>query len=172
MELLEYWKIIRKRLWLILTLMVLATIAAAWYTSQQVPLYSTTTTLFINPGQLPNMLPREFDDLMSRDRVESLANTYIQLIGTRSFVQRVVDELGQDVSEWDVSGALSANYVPNTQFFRMSATHPDPVMAQQIANTAAHVLITREEQRQQSEQEQRAVQGSTSSSLARQHLEN
>jgi capsular polysaccharide biosynthesis protein len=140
MELLEYWKIIRKRLWLILLLMLLAGSVAGYYASQQVPLYRTSTTLFINPGQVSPMVPGEFTR-SSNDLVESLANTYTQLINTRSFVQRVAEELGDEVSPGGVKGALSASYQSGTQFYRITATHPDPEMAQDIANTAAQVLI-------------------------------
>ncbi|NJP04407.1 MAG: polysaccharide biosynthesis tyrosine autokinase [Chloroflexaceae bacterium] len=153
MELLAYWKIIRKRLWLIIFLMISSGIGTVLYTSQQVPLYHTTTTLFINPGQVSPLLPTAAVEL-GNNRVESLANTYIELIATRSFIQRVADEMDQDIAEADIQRALQSQYVDGTQFFRISATHPDPQVAQDIANTAAQVLIASEVSRQQSQQQQ------------------
>ena len=48
MELREYWKIIRKRLWLILLLMVIGGTSASYYTYQRPPQYRSTTTLFVS----------------------------------------------------------------------------------------------------------------------------
>lgn len=156
MELLEYWKIIAKRLWLIILLMALAGSAAAYYTNQQVNQYQTSTTLFINPGQVSPLVPGEF---AGSSRIESLVNTYAELMRTRSFVERVADEMQQEtVSAATINAALTTRYVPDTQFFRISATHTDPEIAQEIANTAAEVLIAREIDRQEAQQQQREAQ--------------
>jgi capsular exopolysaccharide synthesis family protein len=152
MELLEYWKIFRKRLWLIVLLMVIGGGSAFFYTSQQVPQYQTSTTLFINPGEISPLIPAGFAP--TNNRVESLANTYIELMQTRSFVRLVQRELESTVGEGTVRSSLSSMYVEGTQFFRISATHTDPQVAQNLANTAATVLIARELERQQSEQQQ------------------
>ncbi len=154
MEILQYWKVIRKRLWLIVLLVVLAGVSAAIYSSQQVSRYSTTATLFINPGQVSPILPGE----VAARNVASLVNSYSELMRTRSFVQRVVEEMDDEVSAGEVRSAISTNYVADTQFFRISATHTDPETAQEIANTAAEVLISREVQRQQAQQAQIAAQ--------------
>jgi capsular exopolysaccharide synthesis family protein len=153
MELLEYWKIFRKRVWLLLLLMVIAGSSAFYYTGQQVLKYHTSTTLFINPGEISPLVPAGFAS-SGNDRVQSLANTYIELMHTRSFIQLVVRKMERPVTEGEVRGALESQYIEGTQFFRISATHTNPATAQELANTAAEVLIAREIERQQSEQEQ------------------
>lgn len=160
MELLTYWKVIRKRLWLIVLLVVLGGSSAAYYTSRQVPVYSTTTTLFINPAQVSPIVPGDPSWVSGSSRSETLMNTYAELMRTRSFTQRVAQEMG-DVSEGVVAGALSSQSVEGTQFFRISATHTDPELARRLANTAADVLIAREVQRQQAQQQQMEAQRGT-----------
>jgi non-specific protein-tyrosine kinase len=159
MELLEYWKIIYKRLWLIILLMVLAGSSAVYYTSQRVDRYSTSTTLFINPGRVSPLVPGQTTSFTGESPVETLVNTYQELMRTRSFVERVEEEMDdEDISSGTISEALTTHYVPNTQFFRISATHTDPEIAQEIANTAAEVLIAREMDRQEAQQRQRETQ--------------
>ncbi len=170
MELLEYWKIIRKRLWLIFLMILLSGGAAAYYTSQQVDQYQTTTTLFINPGQVSPMVPGEVFR-SPQNWVEYLANTYIELMRTRSFVREVADEMDSALSENEIRQALATAYVPDTQFLRIIATHPDPVMAQQIADTAAQILIASEVQRHQSQHEQIKAQQNLAASPERQQLD-
>ena len=84
MELLEYWKIIRKRLWLIVLLMAVSVASATYYSLQQVPLYRTTTTLFLNPASPSPLLPY-YVTLSAK----SLANTYAEFMRTRSFGELV-----------------------------------------------------------------------------------
>jgi capsular exopolysaccharide synthesis family protein len=155
-ELLTYWRIIRKRLWFIILLVLLAGSGAVYYTSQQPPIYRTFTTLFINPGQVSPMLPggAEGFAFSGSNSLKSLVNTYSALMSTRSFVEQVVQEMETPVSEDEVSDALSSQYVEGTQFFRILATHEDPQIAQELADTAARVLIAKEVQRQRSQQEQ------------------
>jgi non-specific protein-tyrosine kinase len=160
MELLQYWGIIRKRLWLIILPMMLAGSVAAYFVSQQVPHYQSSTTLFINPRQISPLLPggaEGFSIATGNDSVAVLANTYSTLIDTRSFVEQVADEISQPVTPAEVADALSSRHIVDTQFYRISATHPDPATAQEIANTAAQVLIASEIERQQDEQEQVAA---------------
>lgn len=76
MELLEYWKIVRKRLWLLLLLALIGGGSAFYYTEQRVPQYRSTTTLFLNPAADNPLLPFAIE---SRNRVETLANTYAGL---------------------------------------------------------------------------------------------
>lgn len=154
MELIGYWKVLRKRWWLIFLLVVFGGGAAFYQTSQQVPLYSATTTLFINPTQVSPLLPDEYVAFATNRQIEFLASTYTRLIETRSFVELVSEQLDGTATPGEVGGALSSSYVLDTQFFTISAIHPDPELAADIANTAGEVLLARELQRQQRQDEQ------------------
>jgi non-specific protein-tyrosine kinase len=162
MEFLAYWQIIRKRLWLLLLLALLGTGAAVGYSVRQVPQYRTTTTLFLNPAASSPLLPYQ-----STKTVQSVANTYIEFMRTRSFAGLVAQNSGPDITPEQVLAALTTQYVPDTQFFRINATATDPQRAQIIANTAAQVLIAENSARQQAEQEQIQLQRSQDPEIKR-----
>jgi non-specific protein-tyrosine kinase len=156
MEILGYWKIIRKRLWFIILLMLIAGAGAGYYGEQQPVLYSTTTTLFLNPAARSPLLP--YQAVQTSNQMESLANTYSEYMRTRSFAHLVVQDLGLPISEVAAQRALSTAYVANTQFFRITAIHSDPQTAQGLANTAAEVLIAENTARRRIEQQQLEAQ--------------
>jgi capsular exopolysaccharide synthesis family protein len=153
MELLEYWRTLKKRLWLILLLVVIAVAGAIYYVQQQVPLYSTATMLFLNPISPSPLLPYQ-----TTASAQSLANTYVQFMRTRSFAGQVAEALAFPMSDGEILGAISSELVPETQFFRISVVHRDPQVAQVLANTAAQVLIAENLSRQQAQREQIAAQ--------------
>ncbi|MFV9505997.1 MAG: Wzz/FepE/Etk N-terminal domain-containing protein [Oscillochloridaceae bacterium umkhey_bin13] len=136
MELLAYWQIIRKRLLLILVLAILATLTTGIVITQQPPTYRTSTTLFLNPGATNPLLP-----LQVTPSIQATANTYAELMRTRAFAAMVAERSGLALGEQDVLRALTTQYVQDTQFFRITATHPDPNAAQVIAQTASETLI-------------------------------
>lgn len=155
MELLGYWKIIRKRLWLIILLLLIGGVGVAYYNMQQIPRYRTSTTLFLGPGSNSSSSPYDAMLLYQRTRIiESLSNTYSELMQTRSFASMVIEESSLPLSEGQVINSLSTRYVPDTQFFRITATHANPQVAQRLANTAAQVLINENISRQQAVQQQ------------------
>ena len=164
MELLEYWKIIRKRLWLIVLLMVVSGTSTVYYSLQQVPLYRTTTTLFLNPA------PSQVLPYQMTQPVQSLASTYTELMRTRSFAQYVAQEMGDETTPGEVLGAISTHYVPDTQFFKISATHTSPEKAQKLVNLTAQVLITENIARQQAQQQQIQAQRDPVKELEREQL--
>jgi capsular exopolysaccharide synthesis family protein len=145
----EYWKLVRKRLWLVIVLLLIGGGLGAYFSYIQVPLYRASTTLFLNPSVSSPLLPYQ-----PTNTLQSLANTYSEFMRTRSFGSHVVDELHMQLSPDAVAGALTTQAVPDTQFFRISATHTNPQMAQALANAAARVLIAENIARQQAEQQQ------------------
>jgi capsular polysaccharide biosynthesis protein len=114
-----------------------------------VPQFRATTTLYLNPAVASPLLPYQ-----PYNTLQSLANTYAEFIRTRSFAGRVAHELTSPLDEEAIISALTTQAVPDTQFFRISATHNDPQTAQALANAAARVLIAENIARQQAEQEQ------------------
>jgi capsular exopolysaccharide synthesis family protein len=150
LELLSYWKIIRKRLLLILLLVMVAEFAALYYVQSQTPLYQTTTTLIITPASLGSLLPYQVNLALG-----PLANTYIEFMRTRSFASQVAERMPVEISLWDVLASLRAEFQRDTQIFRITATHANPEVAQLLANTTAELLIESNRERQRSQQQAR-----------------
>jgi len=165
MELLEYWRTIKKRLWLIVLLTVLAVASAIYWGQRQVPLYTTTTTLFLNPAASSPLLPYE-----ASGSTQSLANTYMAYMRTSAFANLVAGVLDAPLPADEILEALATRLVPDTQFFQISATHPDPSLAQDLANSAARALIAENAARQQAQRQQIEAQRDPAATLERQQL--
>ena len=165
MELLQYWKIARKWWWLILLSTTLFGLAGLIYAQRQVPIYSTTTTLIINPAAPSALLPYTADY-----SVQALASTYTEFMRTRSFAQLVAQEMNGTLSPDAILNALSVRYVEGTQIFRISATLTDAAQTQILADTAARVLISANIARQRTQQEQLQNQRSAEAAQEYQRL--
>lgn len=152
MELLQYWKIVRKRWWLILIFLLVAGAGAGYYISKQVPQYRTSTTLAINPSTLNSAVTYQVEN-----QLIPLANTYTEFMKTRSFAQLVTAQLKTQPlpvqpSEDEILKAIIAQYILDTQLFRITTTYSDPVVAKALADTTAQMLITANIERTRAEQ--------------------
>jgi capsular exopolysaccharide synthesis family protein len=148
-QLREYWKLVRKRLWLVILLLLIGGGLGGYYSYLQVPQYRATTTLFLNPAVASPLLPYQ-----PYNTLQSLSNTYIEFMRTRSFASRVAQDAAVALPPEEIVAALSTQAVPDTQFFRINVTYPDPKIAQALTNAAARVLIAENIARQQAEQQQ------------------
>lgn len=167
LELLAYWKIIRKRLLLIILLVVVGQFAAVYYVMSRVPLYSTTTTMIITPSAMGSLLSYQVNLTLG-----PLANTYIQYMSTRSFGEMVAERMPVEISAGEVLRSIQAEFIRDTQIFRITATHRNPEAAQLLANTTAQMLIDANTERQQSQQEARLAAQRSPEAQARQEQMN
>lgn len=152
MELLQYWKIARKRWWLILIFMIMAGIGAGYYISKQVPQYRTSTTLAINPSTLNSAVTYQVEN-----QLIPLANTYTEFMKTRSFAHLVAQQLQTQTlpiqpTDDEILNAIIAQYILDTQLFRITATFRDPIVAKALADTTAQMLINANVERMRAEQ--------------------
>jgi non-specific protein-tyrosine kinase len=141
MELLHYWKLIRKRMWLIVAIVVIAMAGVGYFLLNQPPLYRTSTTLVINPATLDSTVNYQITDGML-----PLANTYSEFLKSRSFANTVLQQLQTQAlpitpTEDEILGAIMARYIDDTQLFRITATYRDPIVAKALADTTAQMLV-------------------------------
>lgn len=144
MEIVRYWKAIRRRLWVIVFLCVIAAGSALYQDSVQPPRYATTALLVLNNptvpiGQLPYWDPEA--------TTKSLSETYNYWIHTRAFGTLVSRAMGGDASPEEISSAISTKQVGTTRFYELTATSRTAERAQQIANVAAAVFVSENPQR-------------------------
>lgn len=165
MELLEYWYIIRKRLWIIVLLAIVGTGSAFFFSQRQEPQYRTTTTLYLNPAA-----PSALLQPVSGRSAESLAKTYSEFMRTQSFAQLMAQEMDSPPSTDAILQAISTQYVADTQFFKITAVYSDPETAQVLANVAAETLIAENMARQRAQQEQIQAQQDPKAALGRERL--
>lgn len=138
MELRQYLRVLRKWLWLIVVVTLVAA-GASYYTTSQLPrLYQATATVMI--GQSFQKSNPSAGDIATGSL---LADTYIQLVDTSVVLRGVIQELGLEntMTVGDLRGSVSASAVERTQFIQVRATSSDPNRAARIANAVADQLI-------------------------------
>ncbi|HYO49454.1 MAG TPA: polysaccharide biosynthesis tyrosine autokinase [Chloroflexia bacterium] len=137
MELLRYWKIIQKSLLLIIAIVALALGGTAIYTSNQPRQYESSSTLLLNPSVPNSLVP-----YMQNQVAANLADSYTELIRTRSFAESVVKELPFALSPDQVPLSISTRLTPNTLFYKITARMDDPEKAQQLVSTVVEVFLS------------------------------
>jgi len=95
-QLVQYWRIIRKRFWLVVGIAVLMTTLTAIYMARKPSIYQSRAIIQVDLEQ-PNQ------DLVTKDRTSRLSNqdpsyfnTQLQLLVSESLLRRVVKELSLD----------------------------------------------------------------------------
>src|SRR5690349_8747704 len=127
MELLQYWRLLRKRIWVVVLLVIVGMGSTAYYTLDQPPEYESTATLLLNPSVPSTLVPYVQSEL-----APNLADSYAELMRSQSFGQSVAKELPFPMSASQVVGAITTRLVPNTFFFKVSATAADASQARQL----------------------------------------
>src|SRR5437667_4860643 len=102
MELLQYWRVVQKNLWLIVLLAIVGTGSAAFYTLQQSIIYQSTATLLLNPSVPSSLVP-----YVQKEVSTSLANSYAEAMRSQSFAASVVKALPLPLSSKQVTNSIT-----------------------------------------------------------------
>lgn len=99
MQLLDYWRAIRKRLWLVVGIAVLSTLLAAIYMARKPNIYSATAVVQVDNEQVN-------PDVATSDRQRGMANpdpsyfnTQLSLLNSDSLIRRVIKEHSLDTDK-------------------------------------------------------------------------
>lgn len=132
-------------LWQKLWLIVLATLifagaafAATYYFIT--PLYTATAKLYVNNSAISIGSARV--DISSADisASQSLVDTYIVILETRTTLEQVIAQANLDYSDVQLAEMITAEAVNGTEVFQIDVESPNPDEAKRIANTIAEVL--------------------------------
>lgn len=129
-----------RKLWLIVLSAVLVGAMTFVYTAKFVtPLYEAGVTIYVN-----NTIYGEKDGITSNDLSTSqkLVTTYMQVIKSNSFLEKVSQEVGNKVSALELSKSLTTKSLSGTEIFSVTISNSDPELAAQIANTIARIVPT------------------------------
>ena len=98
-QILDYWRAIRKRLWLVIGIAVLVTTLAAIYMARKPNIYLASATIQVD-------LEQTNPDLVSSDRQRPISNpdpsyfnTQLQLLGSETLLRRVIKEHSLDTDK-------------------------------------------------------------------------
>ena len=137
----EIFLIFRRRMWLIFILVILSIIVSgivSYYVI--VPEYETFITLMVGKPKdyqsLDNQL--EYNDLLLNQR---LVSTYGEIVKSRVVTDKVIENLGLDMSFADFGKKVSVSLVKDTEIIKLIVTDENPILAAKIANETAEVFM-------------------------------
>jgi Mrp family chromosome partitioning ATPase/capsular polysaccharide biosynthesis protein len=136
MELINYIRLFRRWMWLIVLVAFVAGSLNFISRATRPTLYRTHATISIgNYLQSPN--PDSYDIYIGVELVQ----TYAHLVRTYDVLSGVVEALDLPFSPEAINGLLDIRIVTNTSLLQIGITHTDPVLAADIANEVAYQLI-------------------------------
>jgi capsular exopolysaccharide synthesis family protein len=136
MELIQYLRLFKRWLWLILLAAFIAGGIAFIIASSDPPIYRSEVTMSIGSA-LDNPNP----DYLSMQTGINLTKTYVEIVTTYNVLQSTADALNLSISPDALRSLISTEQVEDTSLFRIRVTYTDPVLAADIANTLAEQLI-------------------------------
>ena len=117
---------------------VLAAVVALGYTAVLVtPLYRADVMIYVN--NIPGEAQVDYITAANLATSQQLVNTYTNIIRSDAVLEEVAARLDMGYTAKQVRGMITAAQVDETEIFEVFVTHPDPVVAAQIANTVAEV---------------------------------
>lgn len=140
MDLRDYLDILRARWRLIIVTTLLGVMAAATASMLATPMYTATTTTFVSVnGGDASVGTALQGNLFAQDRVKS----YVGVGTADDVMSTVIEDLGLPLSPSQLAGKVDLNNPIDTVTLEISATDPNPALAQSIANSTAQALGTK-----------------------------
>jgi len=127
LDLRQLMRIVRRRAWIVILLMLVAGGTAYARSSRETPVYSASATMVVSAG----VSTSDLSDYNSIFQTQQLAQTYQRMVATGPVLSRVAATLGVD----SVDAAVSASNITDTQFLVVTVTDTDPEWAVLVANT-------------------------------------
>lgn len=141
-DLVQLAKALWRRAWAILLAMVVFGGAAFSYAYFIItPLYKASAMLYVNNSSLSVGSTKV--DLSDLNAAQSLVDTYIVILKTRTTLEDVIEAAGLSYDYETLSDMIEAGAVNSTEVFSIEVTSPDPAEAEKIANTIAELLPDR-----------------------------
>ncbi len=132
MELRDYLRILRKRGWIILLLIVL-TAGAAWgFSRLQTVEYKSSINVFVRPERIDN------GTLLA---TKLILRGFVRYIDSRNFAQRVINALGLDMLPDTLTGKVTIASKDEDYIIQLDVVDTDPAQAERIALEWANQFV-------------------------------
>ena len=136
MELIRYWRIVRRWAWLIILCPLVAALAAGLISLQLPKIYEANVLLYVRTAQLipqtPGVAPVTSDQVL---------RTYAQLMTVRPLLQQVISNESLPTDPVSLAKQITVTPNPNTLNLNISVRDTDPARAQRTANTLVNDFI-------------------------------
>jgi capsular exopolysaccharide synthesis family protein len=138
MDIRQVIHMVKHWIWLLVISALVAGGLGYYLSSRETPMYETSTRFVILWSTTSGA-----DSYAYLDN-QRLIDTYSQLLTTDSLIEQASIKLGFVVD----AGMARASQISDTQFIRLTVSHPDPEKAAAIANTLIGILIEQNEELQ------------------------
>lgn len=132
MQLRDYFRILRKRGWIILVLVLITTATALVVSKLQTPVYRSTIYLNVWPARL---------DWGLQQTIKGLMRNYAGDIQSREAALEVINRLKLDITPEELRAKLTVSPIESDFLIQIDADDYDPIIAQKIAQTAAERFV-------------------------------
>lgn len=129
-ELKSYLQVLWRYKWVSIACATIASVVALVVSSQLTPLYSATATLRVASA------PGGSADYIYVATLTRLSNTYVEIATSEISLNEVTQRLNL-MEQPDVEVEI----VSETELIRITASNPDPLIARNIANTLADIMV-------------------------------
>ncbi len=127
-----------QRWWLIVGSAILGLVVALLYTSYFItPQYRASVTMYVNNAGSEMQI--EYITSSNLTASQTLVNTHVNVIRSDRILEKTVERMDLDITPAQLDSMISAAQIGETQLFRLSITHTDPVQAADIVNALADV---------------------------------
>ncbi len=132
MELTDYFRIFRKRGWIVVLVALVAAASAFGFSKMQTPVYSASVKLSVNPARADWGLGNITKDLL---------RNFAENIHTHTMAQEVIDRAQLDMDTTTLLGKLFVSPAADTFTLQIETRDTDPQVAMTIAQTMAEVFV-------------------------------
>lgn len=136
MELIQYIRLIRRWLWLLILAGFVGG-SIAFINQIRQPLTYSAQTLISIGGFMQSPNPSGSTIGISME----LTETYAQIVRTHDVLEATVNALGNPVSADQLNGMLYTYILPDTALMQLSVTYTDPILCADLVNELANQLI-------------------------------
>jgi len=131
-QLSDYYRIISKRLWIIILAAVLGATGAFVLSRVQTPEYRSTIYLNVWPSRL---------DLSLQQTIKGLMRNYAGNITSRATAATVINRLQISLSPEELRSKLTVRPIEEDFLLQIDVDDADPLLARDIAQTTAEVFV-------------------------------
>lgn len=138
LELRNIVEIILKRLWIIVAITLAAAIVGLTISIFFIDdVYSSSTTLIVREKRKSG----EEYQLSDLNLARNLVDTYSVIIKSNRVLEKVLDEVGSDITTNELRSKISVQSEGNTEIIRITVEDLSPETAKNIANSTARVFM-------------------------------
>lgn len=139
LELRDYLRILRKRRWALIGVLVGVLVLAGAFTARQTPVYEAESKLFVGQRQIAATEVAQGQSITQLSF--QLLKSYAAILRTRPIAESAVEREGLSVSPVELAEQLRADPILDTQIIRLRYRSTDPRTAQRTVNAVAQVFV-------------------------------